>query len=346
MFDTKIAILGSGGWGTALANLLAGTGKKVALWFYEQNVFSKTLSNGTNPYLPGIKLDLHRIKLTTELILACSNKDYIILANPAQHQRAVLQEIAGHLKPSAILINAAKGIEIAGFHLMSDIIKQTLPDHYYQTACYLSGGSFADELCAHQVTAVDLASLDRDSLIKVRRLFLSSYFDLDPCQDIIGVQIGGALKNIIAIAAGILEGLNKDSYNTKAALMTKGLQEIKAFGKLRGAQAKTFSRLSGIGDLYATTNNPNSRNYKFGYNIGQGKDIKSLIDTTPNTIEGYYTTKAVYEEVFADPNQPLAHMPITAELYHILYQGKPLSKAWRDILKKSFQTKKKFRERS
>ncbi|MFH1427850.1 MAG: NAD(P)H-dependent glycerol-3-phosphate dehydrogenase [Patescibacteria group bacterium] len=316
----KIGIIGAGAWGTALARLLTEKGNEVMLWFYDTDAYLEAKQKNINPFLP--ECNLNNIILTTELIKTVSSKDLLLLASPMQHSRSIIEKIKADIDPKTILVNCSKGIEATeSFTLMSDIIKELLPEHL-RNSCFLSGPSFAKEVAKREKTVVCIASANLEIAEKVKNIFTTDYFR--PCisDDIIGVQIAGALKNIIAIAAGIIAGLGKGE-NTKAALVSMGLIEIVRFGIKFGGKLKTFYYPVGVGDLILTCNSIQSRNYKFGFKIGQGANPDDLIKAFSEVVEGYDTTKAVFK--IAETEN--LNMPITAQLHQVLFKGKNPNKA-------------------
>lgn len=310
----KIAVIGAGAWGTALARLLAAKGNAVWLWFYEQAALQAALDSGENPFLPGFALDA--VKPTGDLKEAVQNAEVVLLVNPAQNNRQILQNIRPFLSPKAKIINASKGIELDSFALMSEVIAEVAPEKSFLT-CYLSGPSFAKEVAQKKITIVSLAAKDLNLAKAMQELLATPYFRPYITDDIIGVQVGGAVKNVIAIASGLVTGL-AEGENAKAALITRGLAEISRLGLALGAKKETFIGCSGLGDLLLTADSSNSRNYSFGVAIGQGRKPSALIKASKEAVEGYWTTKAVWEKA-----QSLGiEMAITGELYQILFKDK------------------------
>lgn len=315
----KIAVLGAGAWGTALAEVLADKGFGVFLWFFDRKSLSITKKNGVNPFLSGLKLN-PEIGLTAKIEEALAGVDWVVLAVPAQNFRETLRRAAAYLPIKAKLIICSKGIEMKGFKLMSEVVAEELP-RFANKAVYLSGPSFADEVAAGRETAVVVAGPEK--LAKAaQELFACNYFRPYVSADAIGVQVAGAYKNILAIAAGILAGLGK-GHNLQAALVARGLKEMTVFGMALGAKRETFSGLAGVGDLVLTTGSTKSRNYSLGLAIGQGQTARKYINSQMSVVEGYYTVKAVYGKAKAMDIAP----SITEQLYKILYRGLDLERA-------------------
>jgi len=310
----KVAVIGAGAWGTALARLLAKKGNQVFLWFYDEQTMIEAKTTGNNPFLPGFSLD--GLELTNSLQEAVSDSEIIVLANPAQSNRKILNELKPFLTAEAKIINVSKGIELDSFSLMSDVISEVLPEKAKMT-CYLSGPSFAKEVAEEKITIVSLAATDLTLAKEMQKFLATKYFRPYACGDIIGVQIGGAVKNVIAVASGIVAGL-AEGENAKAALITRGLAEICRLGLALGAQKETFIGSAGVGDLILTAGSDHSRNYSFGLDIGRGQNPLELIRTSKKVVEGYWTTKAVWQKA-----QGLKiDMAITNELYKILFENK------------------------
>lgn len=333
---SKIGVIGAGAWGTALALLLSRQGHEVVLWFYDQDAFALAQSSGQNQeYLPGFTLD--NIHLTDSLAEACQQQEYLILASPTQYSREVLKQIATLVDSKPIIINTSKGIEVAKQQLMSQIIAEELPLLAQQT-CFLSGPSFADEVARGLKTAVVVASQDQAAAQQVQELLSTPDFRVYTSTDIIGVQLGGALKNILAIAAGLTQGL-KAGRNIQGALVARGLKEITNFGLALGAQSETFSGLSGYGDIYITLSNPDkSRNSGFGFKLGEGESPEQLL-AQKQVVEGYYTTKAIHNLLeLLRKDHPNLEMPIAEKLYQILYNHEPADQALADLFDRQPKT--------
>lgn len=319
----KIAVIGSGAWGTALATVLAKNGHSVELWFYDHNAYQQSLDTKINPFLPNA--DLTGINLSTDLRACLADKKIVILASPCQALPEVLSKIIPDLDPETILVNTAKGLVLPDGLLISEVIEKLAPNFANKT-CYLSGPSFASEVADAKITLVTIASRHLPSAQLVQNTFSAPFFRPYASSDIIGVQIGGAIKNVIAIGAGLSDAID-GGMNIKAALLTRGLKEIVKFGIASGANPTTFYGLSGLGDLFLTMNSPLSRNYSFGIALGQGHSVSEVLNIH-GVVEGYYTASAVWQK----SEQLQVEMPITNALYHILYHTKAPHLAIKELL--------------
>jgi glycerol-3-phosphate dehydrogenase (NAD(P)+) len=329
MDKQKIAVIGAGAWGTALARLLAVKGHEVSLWFYDKKVLARAQRTGVNPFLTGFVLK--NIKLTGDLAEATAGSEVVVLANPAQANRAILRKIKPWLLSRAKLLVVSKGIELKTFALMSDVVKEEVPRHF-KTVAYLSGPSFASELAEQKITIVSLASRDLHVARELQQLLATDYFRPYITRDIVGVQVGGAVKNVIAVASGIVAGLNEGE-NAKAALITRGLAEISRLGICLGANQETFMGSAGLGDLLLTASSEHSRNYSFGLAIGRGRKPLDLIKSSREVIEGYWTTKAVWHKARALGIE----LAITNELYKILFKRKDPRQAMEDLMERDLK---------
>lgn len=312
----KISIIGAGSWGTTLANLLAEKGADVTLWVYEGSQLEAMKRSRMNTrYLPGIIL-AENIRLTGELEEAVYRAIYLVLAVPSHAMRTICENIRGYVNPQQIAINVAKGIENDTLKRMSEVIAETLPMPASHIAS-LYGPSHAEEVSKKIATAVVAASSDLNTARTVRDLFNGEFFRVYSNSDIIGVEIGGSLKNVIAIATGICDGAGFGD-NTKAALLTRALVEITRMGVMMGAQQETFAGLSGMGDLIVTCMSKHSRNRFVGEQIGKGKTLDEVLGEMVMVAEGVKTTRSVYQ---------LSHkleveMPISEQVYQVLFHDK------------------------
>lgn len=325
----RIAVLGAGAWGTALARLLSAKGHEVYLWFFDETALVQARATKINPYLPGFTLG--GIKVTNSLEEAVGEAEVVVLANPAQHNREILTKVKQFLSEEAVLVNVSKGIELASFTLMSEMIAEVTPEKS-ATACYLSGPSFAKELAEEKITIVSLASFDLNSARAMQKIFATDYFRPYVTDDVIGVEIAGAVKNVIAVAAGIVAGLHGGE-NAKAALITRGLAEMIRLGVAMGARAETFMGAAGLGDLFLTAGSQMSRNYTFGLAVGQGEDIEELINQSKEVVEGYWTCEAVWHKA----QEFDIDMAITYELHKVLFKKKDPKQAMLDLTKRELK---------
>jgi len=306
----KIAVLGGGSWGTALSKVLCENGHDVKVWLRDEaqcNDIRKTRIN--NKYLPDVILP-NNLYFTTDMEEALGDSEIIINVIPTQNIRKVFEKIPKEFIKSKIIINCSKGIELGTHYLISDIIKEESIDCDY---VILSGPSHAEELGRGLATAVTVASESEEAAKIAQDIFMTSYFRVYTSKDAKGVELGGALKNIIALGAGISDGVGYGD-NAKAALMTRGILEISRLGTCFGAELSTFQGLSGVGDLIATCTSQHSRNRNAGFLIGQGLKKDEAIEKIGMVVEGITTTYAAYE--LARENN--IDMPITYAMHDIL----------------------------
>ena len=315
--SSPIGVIGAGSWGTTLANLLAEKGLKVTLWAYESDLVEMMKERLVNTlYLPHVKLSPNIVP-THSLREACSDKDFLFLVCPSQRIRGIIKRCLPHLSPQTIIVNASKGIEISSLLPLSQVLKTLLPSDSHRGLAFLSGPSFAGEVSRKHPSALSLASEEISVAKDVQILLSTSYCRVYTSTDVVGVTLGGALKNIIAIAAGISDGLGF-GYNTRAALITRGLAEMTRLGTKMGANPRTFSGLSGLGDLVLTCTGDLSRNRSLGVRLGKGERLQRIVKGTKSVIEGIATTKAAYQL-----SQRLGvEMPITHQTYLVLYKNK------------------------
>lgn len=330
MTARPVAVIGAGAWGTALAHLLAGAGRGVTLWCYEPEVAEAVASRRENArYLPGISL-APAIAATTDLGAAVAGAAAVLLVVPSHAFRSVFAKLAPLLPPDVALVSATKGIEVDTLALMTDVMRDLLPGGSRRPVAVLSGPSFAAEVAKGHPTAVTLACRDPNAARRVQELLTTATFKLFTTPDVIGVQVGGALKNVIALAAGGSDGLGFGA-NTRAALITRGLAEISRLGVAMGGQPWTFSGLSGLGDLILTCTDRQSRNYTVGYRIGRGETLEAITRGASAVAEGVRTARAAY----ALSRKYRVLMPIVEQVYAVLYEGKDPRKAVTDLMEPS-----------
>lgn len=313
----QIGVIGAGSWGTTLANLLAKRGFRITLWVYEDDLVQPIASKRENPlYLPGVKLS-EKIIPTHSLAEACQHKDFLISVSPSQVVRQVIQKAQPYLSPQVKIVSATKGIENNTLFTMSEVLREVLALKNGKRLAILSGPSFAFEVSKEVPTAVTIASENQELAEEVQHIFSTSYFRVYTNPDVIGVELGGALKNVIAIAAGISDGLGF-GYNTRAALITRGLAEISRLALKLGADPLTLSGLAGLGDLILTCTGELSRNRSVGIKLGKGIALTHILKDMRMVAEGIKTTKAAYDL----SKKMKVEMPITEQVYYILYQNK------------------------
>lgn len=317
----KIAILGSGSWGTALAVTLSKKGYDTSIWARRSSLAEELNEFRENKqYLPGVKLP-DSISSSSDLKEVMDGAKYIIMSIPTHGIREVAGQIKDLIDPGAIIINTSKGIEPGTLMLQHEIIEEELPEMYERLAV-LSGPSHAEEVGKEMPTAVVVASRNSAVATEIQDLFISSSFRVYTNSDVIGVEVGGALKNVIALATGISVGLGFGD-NSKAALITRGLTEIARIGKKMGAQEMTFAGLTGMGDLVVTCNSLHSRNLRAGIALGQGKKLDIVLEEMGMVVEGVRTAKATMEL----SKKYDVELPISKEVYNVLFEDLEPEKA-------------------
>ncbi|NCN25680.1 hypothetical protein COT94_03705 [Candidatus Falkowbacteria bacterium CG10_big_fil_rev_8_21_14_0_10_37_14] len=310
---TKIAVLGAGAWGTALAkSACESADNQVILWFYDQKVLEVTAKNHKNPFLAKIKLP-KRLFFTASLKTALSGANIVLMATPAQATPGLLKKIKKYWRPEMIMVNCAKGIDIKSGRLISESVALLLPTAL-KNYTVLSGPSFAEELALGHETAVVIASKSLLTAKKVQVVLAVNGLRPYTAQDFLGTEVAGAYKNVIAIAAGILDGLGKGE-NLQAALLARGLREMRRFGLALGAKSETFNGLAGIGDLALTARSRQSRNYSFGRTVGGGGDRGARLGKGSPVVEGYYTVRSLRRRA----RQMKLQLTIVEAVYNILY---------------------------
>ncbi|SHK39323.1 NAD(P)H-dependent glycerol-3-phosphate dehydrogenase [Paramaledivibacter caminithermalis] len=309
----KIGVLGAGSWGTALSIVLADKGHSVNLWGRNQeHIESLRCTRENSKYLPNAVLS-QNINMYTDICDCIKGCSIIVLAVSSQGIRETLEKIKGYVSKEQIFVNVSKGIENNSLLRISQIVNDYYPDNHYVA---LSGPSHAEEVCKGIPTTIVSASKSRYAAEYVQDIFITNKLRVYTNPDVVGVELGGSLKNVIALGAGISDGLGYGD-NAKAALMTRGIREIARLGEAMGANISTFAGLTGIGDLIVTCTSMHSRNRRCGIQLGQGKSLKEAVASIGMVVEGVYTTKAAYEL----SKKFKIEMPITNEIYKILYDG-------------------------
>jgi glycerol-3-phosphate dehydrogenase (NAD(P)+) len=320
----NIAIIGAGSWGTALAVLLAKNGHQVKMWSCfkdEVEMINKTREHLHK--LPGVIVP-NGVSCTTDVEETLNKADAVVMVIPSQTIRKNARELSGYIKEGTVVVSCAKGLEDETGLRMSQVLKEELSN---ARIVALSGPSHAEEVGKDIPTAIVAASEVKSAAEYVQDLFMSPKFRVYTNPDITGVELGGALKNVIALCAGISDGLGFGD-NTKAALMTRGITEMSRLGVSLGANLQTFSGLAGIGDLIVTCTSMHSRNRRAGILIGQGKSVKEAIDEVKMVVEGVTTTKAAYELA----GRKEVEMPITTQAFEVLFSGKNAKQAVVDLM--------------
>lgn len=310
----KVAIVGAGSWGTALGMVLADNGHEVRLWGHKSEQINEINTQHTNKkYLPNITLQDSIIGYSS-LEAALEGIEIMILAVPTKAIREVVGKINAFQKEPLTIVHVSKGIEPNTLLRISEMIEEEMLSELIHSIVVLSGPSHAEEVSLRQPTTVTVSSKRMEAAIRIQDLFINQNFRVYTNPDIIGVEIGGALKNIIALAAGISDGLGYGD-NAKAALMTRGLAEISRLGTKMGASPLTFSGLTGIGDLIVTCTSVHSRNWRAGNLLGKGKNLQEVLDNMGMVVEGVRTTKAAWQLA----QKYNVKMPITNALYDLLF---------------------------
>jgi len=313
----KLAVIGAGAWGTALANLLAAKGMPVKIWAYEREVVEAIRSKRENTvFLPGVKLHA-TIEPTGSLPDAIRQATLIIFAVPSHAARTVLSQLTALLSSPVAFISVTKGIEEDTLFLMSDVMQELLLPMMQRAVLVLSGPSFAREVSMGLPTAVTLAGQDPMLLKRVQGLLMTPAFRVYASSDMVGVQLGGALKNVIAIAAGVVDGL-KLGHNARAALISRGLAEMVRLGTAMKADPRTFYGLSGLGDLILTCTGASSRNYSVGARLAHGDTLEEVLKDTRTVAEGVRTSRAA----LGLAKKHAVDMPIVQEVCQVLFEGK------------------------
>lgn len=329
----KVAVLGAGAWGTTLAVLLHYNGHKVTLWEYKKQYAKEMLHKRENKmYLPGIPLP-QEMEITHNLKEAAHGQNLVVLAVPSQFLRSVVHEIPFSEIRDTILVSVSKGIENKTLLTMSQMLKDVYPQLDESQAAVLSGPSHAEEVSIRIPTTVVAASTSADTSRTVQAAFITSYFRVYSSTDILGVELGGAFKNVIAIGAGIIDSVGYGD-NTKAAIMTRGIAEISRLGIAMGARPETFAGLSGMGDLIVTCMSKHSRNRYVGEKVGSGIKLNDVLKGMVAVAEGVQTSKSA-SELAAKHG---VETPITNEVYRVLFEDKDPIKATTDLMTRDMKT--------
>ncbi len=323
----RVTVLGAGSWGTTLAILLAEHQHTVCLWSYSLPQADQMRSTRLNAdFLPGIAIP-ESIAITTDLQEAVRACDLIVAAVPSQYLRGVVTALSDHDFSNTIFVNVAKGIENGSLLTMSEVLAQVVPHLPSDHIVTLSGPSHAEEVSKRIPTTVVAASPNLETARRVQEAFMLPYFRVYVSNDIRGVELGGSLKNVIAIAAGIIDGAQLGD-NTKAAVMTRGIAEIARMGVALGAHVRTFSGLSGIGDLMVTCMSRHSRNRYVGVEIGKGRKLPEILNQMVMVAEGIATTQSAYDLA----RRTGVEVPIVAEVHKILFEEKDPLVACYDLM--------------
>ena len=320
----RAAVVGAGAWGTALADMMAASGHSVSIWAFEPDVVKSINGKHENTvFLPGVAL-APSLQATQDQKQALDGAELVIYATPSQHLRGVARAGAKFVARKAVLAVASKGIEVETLALMSDVIGAEVPD---RPVVAISGPSFASEVAKRQPTAIVAASESLDAARLAQEALSSPTFRVYTHDDLIGVELGGALKNVMAVATGIAEGMGLGN-NSRAALITRGLAEMTRLGVAIGARASTFAGLAGIGDLVLTCTGALSRNRAVGFEIGGGKTLDEALRGKTTVAEGVVTTRSAH----ALAQRESVEMPIVSTVYRILFDGHSAKRAIPELM--------------
>lgn len=327
MSGRRVGVVGAGAWGTALAQLLAVKGCEVGLWVYEPELavaLEETREN--HVYFPGHRIHPN-VRPSAELARVVADALVVVSVSPSQAVRSVMQRAAEWIRPDALVVSASKGIEDGTLLLMHQVLGEVLAENLRHPIAALSGPSFADEVARGAPTAVSLACSAEDVARKLQALFSGPTFRVYTLDDVVGVEVGGALKNVVALAAGIADGLGF-GHNSRAALITRGLAEISRLGVALGAKSLTFLGLSGLGDLVLTCTGDLSRNRSVGLRLGRGEKLKDILTSMKAVAEGVKTCDAAVGLA----RRHGVEMPIAEEVWKVLHEEKDPRRAVEDLM--------------
>jgi glycerol-3-phosphate dehydrogenase (NAD(P)+) len=320
----KIGIIGAGSWGIALSRVLAKNGHDVTVWSIIEDEIKMLEENREHlTKLPGVKLP-ESIVFTTDLQAAVTEKDMLVMAVPSPYTRSTAKSMAPFVKEGQLIVNVAKGIEDGTYMTLTDIIEQEIPQ---AVTAVLSGPSHAEEVGKDMPTTLVAGAAKKETAEYIQNAFMCDFIRVYTSPDVLGIELGGALKNVIALAAGMADGLGCGD-NTKAALITRGIAEIARLGTAMGGKLESFTGLTGIGDLIVTCSSLHSRNRKAGMLIGQGYTMEAAMDEVKMIVEGVYSAKAAAGLA----KKYNISMPIVQEVNDILFNGKPASEAVKDLM--------------
>lgn len=320
----KIGVIGAGSWGTALAWLLANNGHEVTLWSHREEdakLLQKERENKSK--LPGVVFQ-ENLQVTGDLKSAVEDKEVLVLAVPSPAVRMTSQKMNAYIRQGQLIVNVAKGVEADSLLTMSQMIEQEIPE---ANVAVLSGPSHAEEVGKGLPTTCVIGAKEKDTAEYLQEIFMSPVFRVYTSPDLLGIELGAALKNVIALAAGVADGMGYGD-NTKAALITRGIAEISRLGIAMGARAETFFGLSGIGDLIVTCASVHSRNRKAGYLMGKGYTMQEAMDEVKMVVEGVYSAKAA----LSLSEKYHVEMPIIAEVNQVLFNNKKATEAVNELM--------------
>src|SRR5579863_431721 len=323
---TTVGVIGSGAWGTTLALLLANKGFETILWEHRpERAVAMQQKRENSLFLPGFHFP-DNLYVTSDIAQAARHRDLLLLVTPSQRMRENVRMLAPHLGPDTLCMSCSKGIEIGSLKCMTEVIKDEVPALEYRIAA-LSGPNISLEVAEGKPTAAVVAASDEDVAVRIRDIVNTSLFRIYTSTDVVGVELGGALKNIIAIGAGFSDGMRYGD-NAKAAFITRALAEIARLGIAAGAHPLTFIGLAGIGDLIVTCASPLSRNQQLGRRLATGEKLEDILSSTHSVVEGIYTTRAALELAARYD----VELPITKQLGLVLFEGLDPHKAVPELM--------------
>ncbi len=321
----NIAVIGAGGWGLALGLLLNEKGNNLTIWCYNEVEKNSILQHRENKRcLPGIKIPLE-ISFTTSMREALSDQEIVIIAVPSKAIRATVNLMKENIEANTVVVNVSKGIEEGSLLRLSEVIEEILPNK----VVVLSGPSHAEEVARHIPTTVVVSAADMTVAEKIQDILMTKYFRVYTNDDVVGIELGGALKNVIALAAGVIEGIGYGD-NTKAALITRGIAEITRLGVAMGGNPATFAGLTGIGDLIVTCTSGHSRNRRAGELLGRGYTVSEALEKVNMVVEGVPTTKAGHELML----KYQVEMPILNAIYETLFESRSVNESISDLMQR------------
>lgn len=330
--EKPVGVIGGGSWGTALAKMLADKGHPVTMWVHDATRCREMLEARENrAYLPGFRLPSGLVP-SNDLGEVVDEKSLVLCAVPSHLFRTVMAEAAPLIRGDPIITSASKGIENETSKTMADVLTDVLPERLHGGISVLSGPSFAREVAAGMPTAVTAAATDPATAKVVQTTFTAGFFRVYSSHDVIGVELGGAVKNVMAIGAGLSDGLGFGS-NARAAFITRGIAEIARLGARRGADPRTISGLAGMGDLVLTCTGDLSRNRKVGIRLGEGETVQEILDDMQMVAEGIHNARSVFHLA----KKLGVDMPITEQMYHVLYDRKSARQAVVDLMSRELK---------
>ena len=329
----RAAVIGGGSWGTALASLLGVNGWDVVVWSYERDVAVALGERHENPkYLPGITLP-QSVRGTADLAEALAGAELVVAANPSHVTREVMMRAAPLLPRATPIVSATKGIEEGSLLTMNEVLEEVLPPELHPYLAYLSGPSFAKETAKRMPTAVVVAATWERIARQVQRVFSNDFFRVYTSNDVVGVELGGSLKNVCAIAAGIADGMGF-GHNTRAAIITRGLAELVRLAVKKGANPITLSGLAGMGDLVLTCTGDLSRNRTVGLGLGRGHSLPEVLAGMTQVAEGVRTARSAHELA----NKLQVEMPLHSAVYRVLHEGLGVRDAMSQLLSRELKS--------